>query len=115
MLSEPASNAARRDASVVQVVTLFRPAALSRFWRATTSLGVAATSTFRFNVQSFRSNVVLRWEWRAGSTLYLVWQQDRSARETFGRRATVGDMFSSLRSTGDHFFVVKASFWFSPS
>jgi hypothetical protein len=68
-----------------------------------------------FNVQSFRSNVVLRWEWRAGSTLYLVWQQDRSADETLGRRATVGDMFSSLGSTGDHFFVVKASFWFSPS
>ena len=67
-----------------------------------------------FNVQSFRSNVVLRWEWRAGSTLYLVWQQDRSARETLGRRATAGDMFSSLGSTGDHFFVVKASFWVSP-
>ena len=31
-----------------------------------------------FNVQSFRSNLVLRWEWRAGSVLYLVWQQDRA-------------------------------------
>ena len=31
-----------------------------------------------FNVLSFRSNLVLRWEWRPGSTLYLVWQQDRA-------------------------------------
>ena len=30
-----------------------------------------------FNTLSFRSNVVLRWEWRTGSTLYVVWQQDR--------------------------------------
>ncbi|NIP79175.1 MAG: hypothetical protein GWM90_08195, partial [Gemmatimonadetes bacterium] len=29
-----------------------------------------------FNVRSLRSNAVLRWEWRPGSTAYLVWQQD---------------------------------------
>ena len=28
-----------------------------------------------FNSLSFRSNVVLRWEWRPGSTLFVVWQQ----------------------------------------
>jgi len=68
-----------------------------------------------FNVRSFRSNLVLRWEWRPGSTLYLVWQQDRAA-DAFGTaRATIGDMFSSLRARGDNYFVVKTSFWFSPS
>jgi hypothetical protein len=67
-----------------------------------------------FNVVSFRSNLVLRWEWRAGSTLYLVWQQDRSAEELTGARATIGDMFGSLGSRGDNFFAIKASFWFSP-
>ncbi|HSP81844.1 MAG TPA: DUF5916 domain-containing protein, partial [Myxococcaceae bacterium] len=30
-----------------------------------------------FNLRSFRSNVVLRWEWSPGSTLFLVWQQRR--------------------------------------
>ena len=30
-----------------------------------------------FRVRSFRSNLVLRWEWRPGSTLYVIWQQDR--------------------------------------
>jgi hypothetical protein len=68
-----------------------------------------------FNVVSFRSNVVLRWEWRAGSTLYLVWQQDRAAEEAASTRVSLGDMFSSLGARGDNFFAVKASFWFSPN
>ena len=67
-----------------------------------------------FNVQSFRSNLVLRWEWRPGSTLYLVWQQDRSAEETLRERTSVADMFSSFGRPGDHFFAIKTSFWFSP-
>ena len=32
-----------------------------------------------FNTKSFRSNVVLRWEWKPGSTLFVVWQQNRAA------------------------------------
>jgi hypothetical protein len=67
-----------------------------------------------FNVQSFRSNLVLRWEWRAGSTLYLVWQQDREAEEMLRDRTSISDMFSSFGRRGDHFFAIKTSFWFSP-
>ena len=33
-----------------------------------------------FDVRSLRSNIVLRWEWQPGSTLYLVWQQSRFSR-----------------------------------
>ena len=68
-----------------------------------------------FNVESFRSNLVLRWEWRAGSTLYLVWQQDRSFEEPTSTPVSFGDMFSSLGRRGDNFFAIKASYWFSPS
>lgn len=68
-----------------------------------------------FNVQSFRSNLVLRWEWRPGSTLYLVWQQDRSSEIMAPSRVSLGDMFGSLGRRGDNFFAIKASFWFSPS
>jgi len=68
-----------------------------------------------FNVQSFRSNLVLRWEYRAGSTLYLVWQQDRETEETLRRRVGLNDMFTSFGATGDNFFAIKASFWFSPN
>ena len=64
-----------------------------------------------FNVRSFRSNLVLRWEWRPGSTLYLVWQQNRRVAESIGDRAGLGDMFGSLTAPGSNFFVVKMSFW----
>jgi hypothetical protein len=82
--------------------------------RLTTPLTTALPAR-DFNVQSFRSNLVLRWEWRAGSLLYLVWQQDRSSEEALAERISLGDMFRSIGRSGDNFFAVKASFWFSPS
>jgi hypothetical protein len=74
----------------------------------------ASTFTLRnldFNVRSFRSNVVLRWEWRPGSTFYLVWQQDRRISEGVGDRVGLGDMFRSLTAPGANFLAVKMSFW----
>ncbi len=77
---------------------------------------VDGTDTFTianrdFNAQSFRSNVVLRWEWRPGSTLYVVWQQDRSESVPVGGHVSLGDMFGSIRAPGTNFFAVKASLW----
>lgn len=64
-----------------------------------------------FNTSSFQSNVVLRWEWRPGSTLYLVWQQSRDDRETIGSPVSLGDLFGSISTPGSNIFLVKASFW----
>lgn len=64
-----------------------------------------------FNTLSFRSNVVLRWEWRPGSTLFVVWQQSRAGTAVTGEPVGVGDMFRSTRATGPNFFVVKTTFW----
>ncbi|MEQ1910481.1 MAG: DUF5916 domain-containing protein [Vicinamibacterales bacterium] len=75
------------------------------------TVGVRARN---FNVQSFRSNLVLRWEWRAGSTLYFVWQQDRAQDEGQHSLATAGDLFRAFGAPGDHSIAVKASYWFSP-
>jgi hypothetical protein len=70
-----------------------------------------ALKNYDFNIRSFRSNVVLLWEWRPGSTLYLVWQQDRKASEVFGESVGLRDMFRSLRAPGSNYFAVKMSFW----
>jgi hypothetical protein len=67
-----------------------------------------------FNVRSFRSNLVLRYEWRPGSTFYLVWQQNRQSNDALRTRASIGDMFGSVTAPGDNFFAIKASFWISP-
>ena len=76
----------------------------------------AGNTTFRlanrdFNVRSFQSNVVLRWEWRPGSTLYAVWQQNRDAREGVGTRVGLADAFRSISAPGSNIFLVKTSFW----
>ena len=63
-----------------------------------------------FNVRSLRSNVVLRWEWRPGSALFLVWQQDQEADRPFGR-VRPSDLWDALSTTGDSFFAVKISYW----
>ena len=67
-----------------------------------------------FHLRSFRSNLVLRWEWRPGSMLYLVWQQDREADALRDARADAGDLFRSFGAEGDNLFALKASFWLSP-
>jgi hypothetical protein len=66
-----------------------------------------------FNVRSFRSNVVLRWEWRPGSTLFVVWQQNRSDSETRGDRVGPDDLFGSFSAPGDNIFALKTTVWFS--
>jgi len=77
-----------------------------------------------FNLFSLRTNAVLRWEWRRGSTLYLVWQQDRSAACTRfadprncptgaapGSLSRPGFLSDTFGVPGDNFFAIKASYW----
>jgi hypothetical protein len=64
-----------------------------------------------FNILSFRSNAVLRWEWRPGSTLYLVWAQNRFGFQPTARLVGFGDLADSFGAQGDNFFAVKASYW----
>jgi hypothetical protein len=67
-----------------------------------------------FNAKSFRSNIVLRWEWKPGSTLFVVWQQNRAETDPVGTRASICDMFNSITAPGDHVLAVKTTFWISP-
>jgi hypothetical protein len=66
-----------------------------------------------FNNRSFRSNVVLKWEWRPGSTFYAVWQQSRASTSSVGDHVNIGDMFGSIRAPGDNIFAIKTTFWLS--
>ncbi|MBM3778508.1 MAG: carbohydrate binding family 9 domain-containing protein [Acidimicrobiia bacterium] len=64
-----------------------------------------------FNVRSFRSTMVLRYEWRPGSTFYAVWQQDRGSEDAGGGRVGVADLFESIAEPGRNVLLVKTSFW----
>ncbi|HEX7336541.1 MAG TPA: DUF5916 domain-containing protein [Gemmatimonadales bacterium] len=67
-----------------------------------------------FTVRSLRANAVLRWEWRPGSTFFLVWQQNRENDAEFGN-LRLGRDLDALFSGGAsrNVLAVKASYWLS--
>ena len=64
-----------------------------------------------FNLLSFRSNLVVRWEWSAGSTLFLIWQQNRSDLLPTGTLVSTGSLWDATSAPGDNFFALKLSYW----
>lgn len=64
-----------------------------------------------FNFRSLRGNAVLRWEYRPGSTLYLVWQQFRSGQEAFGDFRFGRDVRGVFESRPENVVAVKATYW----
>jgi hypothetical protein len=85
-------------------------------FRLDTDGNPAADQGFRFfnnsfNVQSLRGNAVLRWEYRPGSTLFFVWQQNRSGYDPFGDFALGRDTGAIFDSSPDNVFVIKATYW----
>ncbi|GAB4316845.1 MAG: hypothetical protein Kow0074_05080 [Candidatus Zixiibacteriota bacterium] len=64
-----------------------------------------------FGYLSFRSNAVLRWEFRPGSTLYLVWQQNREGNDQPGRLVRAGSLLDTFSAGGKNFLAVKISYW----
>jgi hypothetical protein len=80
-------------------------------WSVTTGSATFQLKNPDFAVQSLRGNVVLRWEWRPGTTLYLVWQQDRERHDSVASRAGLDDFFGAFSAPGRNFLAVKTSFW----
>ena len=64
-----------------------------------------------FNVRSLRGNAVVRWDYRSGSSVYFVWQQQRSDAEQVGDFATRRDVSAIFRTVPTNVFLVKATFW----
>lgn len=74
----------------------------------------AASYSFRnpdFSFRQFRSNLVARWEYRPGSTIYFVWENNRNSRvsEYVG---SYGDNLGELFGTRPaNIFMLKVSYW----
>jgi hypothetical protein len=75
----------------------------------TDALGTFRIENYDYWVRSFRATGVLRWEWRPGSTLFLIWQNMRW--NVLSEDAPVGgaDLFRSMGDPGQDIFLVKAS------
>lgn len=64
-----------------------------------------------FNFMQYRSNMVLRWEYVPGSTLFLVWSQGRTEEEDCDCKFDFKRNFNELFKTTPHdIFVLKLSY-----
>jgi hypothetical protein len=66
-----------------------------------------------FNVKSLRLNAILRWEWRPGSTFYVVWTQSRRDDTRPGVFAFGRDVGDLLSADPDDVLMVKATWYFA--
>lgn len=82
-----------------------------RSYTVTDGASTFALPNLDFNRLSFRSNLVLRWEWQPGSTAYLIWQNNRQTATPFGTVVNAGRLFDALAADGDNFLAVKVSYW----
>ena len=64
-----------------------------------------------FNVRSFRATNVLRWEYRPGSALFVVWQQGREGFLPQGDFGFNRDFASALGAPATNLFLIKISRW----
>lgn len=65
-----------------------------------------------FNFKALQSNVVLRWEYNPGSTLFVVWNQGRQGFDpTRGMNAFQGDVRDLFSLHPANTFLVKVSYW----
>ena len=66
-----------------------------------------------FNVRDFHSNLVVRWQYSAGSSFYLVWSQARSGFSPDGRFDLADDVDALFGVHPHDIFLVKFNRWFS--
>jgi hypothetical protein len=65
-----------------------------------------------FNVQEFLSNLVIRWEYNPGSSVYLVWSQTRNGYNPSGTMDYFDDMGDLFHYRPHNVFLVKFSYRF---
>ncbi len=66
-----------------------------------------------FNTKSLRGNVVLRWEYVRGSTLFFVWNVSAVDTSRPGVFSPWRDLADAFGANGTHAFMVKVNYWWS--
>ena len=64
-----------------------------------------------FNYRALRSNAVVRWEYRPGSALFLVWSQGREAFSTYGDYQFRRDADRLFGAKGTNVLLIKGTYW----
>ncbi len=66
-----------------------------------------------FNFMAFQSNLVLRWEYKPGSTFYLIWTHSRSGSTRNGEFNFSNNLKELFDIYPENVFLVKFNHWFS--
>lgn len=66
-----------------------------------------------FGARSLRGNAVLRWEYRPGSTMFLVWTRSCSASSAAPDFGGWSDLERLCEGPSDNVFAVKLNYWLS--
>jgi hypothetical protein len=66
-----------------------------------------------FNLKSLRGTVVLRWEYHPGSTLFVVWTQNRADHAYAGDFDLGRDVSLLFQAAGDNIFLFKFNYRFT--
>lgn len=64
-----------------------------------------------FNFRALRSNAVLRWEYRPGSALFVVWSQGRERSDDYGDFSFRRDADRLFGARSTNVLLIKASYW----
>jgi hypothetical protein len=67
-----------------------------------------------FSFRQFRSNFVVRWEYKPGSTLYFVWENNRNSRDNFYVPSFGNNLSELFGVIPVNVFMVKISYWLDP-
>ena len=104
--------AVRQQGPVLDVRELSDPRAAAYDDRFQPYADPACRQSRGFNFKQFRSNMVLRWEYRPGSALFLVWQQGGRIRQAYGDPLVPRRFRRLFHQHPDNTFLIKVSHWF---
>jgi len=76
------------------------------------TIGTYSLDQPNFNVREFLSNLVIRWEFRPGSIVYLVWSQNRQSDVGDGSFNLDRDVRNLVDDKPENIFLVKLSYRF---
>ncbi|MDB4959016.1 MAG: hypothetical protein JWO36_6585 [Myxococcales bacterium] len=80
----------------------------------TVNVNYAGTYSFAqpdFNFRQLRSTLVMRWEYRPGSTVFAIWSHGRTDQVADGRFRLGHDFNTLIDGGGENIVMVKANYW----
>ena len=87
--------------------------AASNSYRVNDSGGTFTLANPDFSWRELNSNLVLRWEYKTGSTVYVVWSQNRTNGDFLGDFSASSESRRLFSTHPDNTILVKFNYWFS--